>query len=128
MVNAEAQLGPYQTSIMELFCGHYYRKKTSIIDIDRVLNTPLRSSRLQIFFKSGVLKNFANFTGKHLCLNLFLIKLQASRLQLYQKETPTQVLSCEICKNFKNTFFYRTLPVTKPFSQAVNYFRKKTLS
>ena len=26
-----------------------------------------RSSRSQIFFKIGVLKNFANFTGKHLC-------------------------------------------------------------
>ena len=24
-----------------------------------------RSSRLLMFFKSGVLKNFANFTGKH---------------------------------------------------------------
>ena len=26
-----------------------------------------------------VLKNFANLTGKHLCWNLFLIKLQVSR-------------------------------------------------
>ena len=26
-----------------------------------------RSSRSQIFFKIGVHKNFANFTGKHLC-------------------------------------------------------------
>ena len=28
-----------------------------------------RSSRLQTFFKTGVLKNFAKFTGKHLCQN-----------------------------------------------------------
>ena len=34
------------------------------------------SSRAQIFFKIGVLKNFANFIGKHLCWSLFLIKLQ----------------------------------------------------
>ena len=27
----------------------------------------LRSSRSQMFFKLGVLKNFANFRGKHLC-------------------------------------------------------------
>ena len=27
--------------------------------------------------KKDVLKNFAHFTGKHLCWNLFLIKLQA---------------------------------------------------
>ena len=30
-----------------------------------------------MFFKIGVLKNIAIYTGKHLCLNLFLIKLQA---------------------------------------------------
>ena len=29
-----------------------------------------------------------------------------------KKETLTQVFSCEICEIFKNTFFYRTLPVT----------------
>ena len=36
----------------------------------------LRSSRSQIFFKIGVLKSFAVFTGKYLCWSLFLIKLQ----------------------------------------------------
>ena len=50
-----------------------------------------RNSRLQMFFKIGVFKNFANFTGKQLCWDLFLIKLQ--------------VFSCEIFENFKNTFF-----------------------
>ena len=54
-----------------------------------------KSSRLQIFFKVGVLKIFANFTGKHLCWSL------ASLL----KKTSTQVFSCETYKNFKNTFF-----------------------
>ena len=33
----------------------------------------------EVFFKKGVLKNFANLTGKHLCWSLFLIKLQARR-------------------------------------------------
>ena len=28
--------------------------------------------------------------------------------QLYQKETPTQVLLCGICEIFRNTYFYRT--------------------
>ena len=36
-----------------------------------------RSSRSLMFVKIGVLKNFANFTGKHLRCSLFLIKLQA---------------------------------------------------
>ena len=31
----------------------------------------LRRSRLQMFFKIGVPKNFANFTGKHQCWSLF---------------------------------------------------------
>ena len=42
-----------------------------------------RNSRSQMFFKIGVLKNFEIFTGKHLCLSLFLINLQALGLQLY---------------------------------------------
>ena len=33
-------------------------------------------------------------------------------LQLCQKETPIQMVSCEIHKIFRNTFFYRTPPVT----------------
>ena len=36
-----------------------------------------RSSRTQMFFKTGFIRNFAIFTGKHLCWSLFLIKLQA---------------------------------------------------
>ena len=34
-----------------------------------------RSSRSQMLFKIGVLKNLTIFTGKHLCWSLFLIKL-----------------------------------------------------
>ena len=30
-----------------------------------------RSSRLEVFCKKGVLRNFAKFTGKHLCQGLF---------------------------------------------------------
>ena len=36
-----------------------------------------RSSLPEVFYKKVVLKNFAKFTGKHLCQSLFLIKLQA---------------------------------------------------
>ena len=35
------------------------------------------SSRSEVFFKMDVLRNFAKFTGKHLCRDSFLIKLQA---------------------------------------------------
>ena len=36
-----------------------------------------KSSGSQLFFKIGVLKNLVNFTGKHLCSSLFLVKWQA---------------------------------------------------
>ena len=31
--------------------------------------------------------------------------MEAFGLQLYQKETPTQEFSCELCEIFKSTFF-----------------------
>ena len=43
--------------------------------------------------------------------SLFKIKLQAG-LQYYQKETPTQVFSCEIYEVFKNTYFEEHLRTT----------------
>ena len=42
----------------------------------------LRKSRIsrtvEMFCKKKIVRNFAKFTGKHLCLSLFLITLQAS--------------------------------------------------
>ena len=43
-----------------------------------LIYSDFRSSRLQMFFKIFVLKNFSIFTGKHLCWSLFLIKLLIS--------------------------------------------------
>ena len=39
----------------------------------------------------------------------------------YKVETPTQEVSCEISQSFKNTFFYRTPPMTTsvPYSLQV---------
>ena len=36
----------------------------------------LRRSHWNFFVKKGVIRNFANFTGKHLCCSLFSIELQ----------------------------------------------------
>ena len=59
-----------------------------------------RSSGPEVFCKKGVFKSFGKFTGKHLCLSAF---------NFTKKETLTQVLSCEFCKTFKNTFFIEHL-------------------
>ena len=90
------------------------------------LQNTTRSSRLKMFFKIGVLKSFANFTGKYLCWSLFLKNLQADGLKLYQKKTPTRMFSCEVCKIFKNTFFDRTPPViaSAPPVAASVFFKK----
>ena len=58
-----------------------------------------------MFCEIGVLKNFTNFTRKHQCCSLFLIKLQAFRSETLHKETQTQVFSCEACEILKNKFF-----------------------
>ena len=68
----------------------YFILDSAFID-SRCLNS-FRSSRSQLFFKIGTLKNFANFTGKQLCWSIFLIKLEGLR------QTPTKG-------------FYRTSPV-----------------
>ena len=56
----------------------------------------LLSSRSLLFYKIGVLKNFAEFTWKQL------------RSVTLIKKAPVQVLSCEFYKFFKNPFWQNT--------------------
>ena len=35
----------------------------------------IRSSCSEVFYKKSILRNFAKFTGKHLCLSLFFNKV-----------------------------------------------------
>ena len=53
----------------------------------------LRSSRPKVFCKKGILRNFAKFTGKHLCQSLFFDKVAVLR---------------KFWGIFKNTFSDRT--------------------
>ena len=55
-----------------------------------------------MFFKIGVLKNFAKFSGKH---------LRPEACNFIKKKTLVQVFSCELCEIFKNTFLYRISPL-----------------
>ena len=59
-----------------------------------------------MFYKKGVLKNFAIFTRKHLCQSLFLC------CNFIKKETLAQGFFCEFYKIFKNTFFTEYLWMT----------------
>ena len=52
----------------------------------------------EVFFKKALLKNFAIFSGKHLCWNLFSIKLQVSN---FIKKVP----NFEYYEIFKNAYY-----------------------
>ena len=58
-----------------------------------------RSSRLEVFCKKDVLRNFTKFTGKHLSQRLFLIKCRP----FIKKESLAQVFFCEFWETTKNT-------------------------
>ena len=64
-----------------------------------------RSSRPDLFCKKGVLRNFVEFTGKHLCQSHFL---EPQACNFIKTETLAQVFSCEFCEISKNIFYYRT--------------------
>ena len=77
------------------------------------IGTYPRSSYRRCSVKKGVLRNFAKFTGKHLCQSLLFNKVAGLRpkaCNFIKKEILEQVLSCEFCEISKNTFFYRTPP------------------
>ena len=63
------------------------------------------------FWKNVVFNHFAN-DGKTPLLESFLITLQAFSLQVFKKETPTQVLPCEVSKTFKSVYFEEHLQTT----------------
>ena len=82
-----------------LFSGHKALKGyVSVHEMTLALKSRFGSSHLQMFFIK-VIKNFANFTGKHLFWNLFSTKLQASGLFLWN------------LRNLQEHLFYRTPPL-----------------
>ena len=69
-----------------------------------------RSSHSQMFFKIGILTNSANFTGKHFCSSLLLIKLQASNV--IKKSLQQRCFTVNFAKLLRVHFFYRTPAAT----------------
>ena len=58
-----------------------------------------------MFFKIGVLRNFAVFTGKHLCWSLFLIKVQAKPATLFKRDFNTSAFLWMWQNFYKHLFF-----------------------
>ena len=69
----------------------------------------LRSSHQRCSLKKVVLKN-SQYSQENICGGVsFLIKLQALGLQLYWKETSTEMFSCEYCEISKYNYFQEHL-------------------
>ena len=69
----------------------------------------VRNSCLEVFCKKGLLKNFAKFTGKHLCQNLFFNKVADLRpATLFKKRFWHRCFPVNFAKFLRNTNFYRT--------------------
>ena len=68
-------------SFSDVFWG--YRKRqvawNGLKMFDRVVSAPISNSHSQMFYKTGVLKNIAKSTVKHLCQSLFLNKVKGLR-------------------------------------------------
>ena len=73
----------------------------------------VRSSQRRCSVKISVPRNFVNFTGKHFCWSVLLIKFfSPSGLQVYENKTPTQVFNCEIHEISRNIYFEKHLQTT----------------
>ena len=68
----------------------------------------LRCSRPEVFYKKGVLRNFAKFTGKHLCQNLVFNKVIGPRpATLLKKRLLNRCFPVNFAK-FLRALSYRT--------------------
>ena len=74
-------------------------------------DTPFRSSQPEVFCEKKFLKISQIYRKTPVPKSLFLIKLQASASNFFEKETLAQMLSDGFCEIFKNTFFHRKSPV-----------------
>ena len=72
-----------------------------------------------MFCEKGVLRNFAKFTGKHLCQSLFFNKVAGAA---WKRDSGTGFFLW-ILRNSKNTFLYRT-----PLVAALGIKRVKDIS
>ena len=72
---------------------------------------PHTSSRSEVFYKKGVLRNFVKFTGRHLCQSLYFNKVAATLLATSFFNKATLLKKRLWCRNFPMNFakFLRTL-------------------
>ena len=70
-----------------------------------------KQSSRGVLYKKGILRNFAKFTGKHLCQRVFFNKVAGLSPATLLRNSLARVFSCEFNEISLNTSFYRTPPV-----------------
>ena len=73
------------------------------------VNHMVEAATDKVFCKKGFLKNFAIFTGKHLCWSLFVTIVQTFRPATLLKRDSNTWFADEIWEIFKNTYFEQHL-------------------
>ena len=92
---------------LQKYCFHHIRfvynifndfalSRIPVVILDKWAISKCRSSRLHMFFKIDVLKNYANFTGKHLCWSPFLIKKETPKKRNLKRDYNTSVFLCHL--------------------------------
>ena len=78
------------------------------------------------WFSKLMFLKISQYSRENTCVGISFWKIcRPKRLQLYRKDTPTQVLSIEYCKIFKNSFFIehlRRLPLSIFMTTTVAFF------
>ena len=77
---------------------------------EKILSAEARSSRPEVFCKKGVLRNFTNFKGKHLCQSLFFNKVAGLRpATLLKKRLWHRCFPVKFAKFLRTPFFIEHL-------------------
>ena len=82
------------------------------------LGSVIRSSRPDVFCENGVLRNFAKFTGKHLCQSLFFNKvagaptLRSSPPEVFYKRGVLKMFVLNFAKFLRTPFLTELLQAT----------------
>ena len=96
----------HRTLITSYFCP------LNIAKFLRTAQNTSRSNHLLMFFKIGVLKSFANFTGKHLCWSPLLKNIRLKACNFIKKTTGQLFFPAKFAKFLRASFFCRIPMVT----------------
>ena len=99
--------------------------------IEQLLYQTEKSSHRRCSLRKAVGKNFAIFSGKHLCWNLFwdeteVKKLQTVRPVILLKRDSNRELSCEYCDISNNNYFAEHLPAAASENKKKSFLGKGT--